>query len=73
MAKKTKSKKKQAKQQVKAVHKWLTWFWVANFPVATLLYFYTGQKLMGFYIALCSVYANVEASAAAKEGAEGNE
>ena len=40
------------------------WFWVANFPVCIALYLWAPTAVMGLYIALCSIYANVEASAA---------
>jgi len=46
------------------------WFWLANFPVCFVLYFALNERIMGLYIALCSIYANVESSAAAKEASK---
>lgn len=51
-------------------HKFLTYFWIANVPVCILLYYFSSNKVMGLYIALCSVYANVESSAGAHEASD---
>lgn len=48
-------------------HRYLTWFWLINFPICIALYVWANEKIMGLYIALCSVYANAESSAAADE------
>lgn len=48
-------------------HTYMMYFWIANFPVALLLFAFTNEKILLLYTVLCSVYANVEASAAAKE------
>lgn len=53
-------------------HKWLMWFWIINFPICAVMYLFLSEKVMGFYIAICSVYANAETSAAAKESKENN-
>lgn len=51
----------------KMKHTILMYFWIANFPVAMILYFFTDEKILLLYTVLCSVYANVESSASAKE------
>lgn len=48
-------------------HTFLMWFWIANFPLAIALYIFTDERTMLLYTLICSVYANAEASAAAKE------
>lgn len=51
-------------------HTWKMWFWRANYPVALVLYFSTSEKILLLYTLLCSVYANEETSAGAKEARE---
>lgn len=51
----------------KARHTCLMWFWILNFPLSIVLYIYTDEKILLLYTVLCSVYANAETSAAAKE------
>jgi hypothetical protein len=53
-------------------HTWKMWFWRANYPVAIALYFLTSDKILLLYTLLCSVYANEETSAGAKEAQEAN-
>lgn len=42
-------------------------FWRFNYPLCMGLYFFAPTKVMGLYIALCSIYANVETSYGAEE------
>jgi hypothetical protein len=42
-------------------------FWQMNYPLCAALYFLASPKVMGLYIALCSIYANVETSDGADE------
>lgn len=51
----------------KKEHTYKMYFWRANYPIAILLYFFTSEKILLFYTLLCSVYANEETSAGAKE------
>lgn len=48
-------------------HTYKKWFWMANYPICVALYLLANTKVMGLYIALCSIYANVETSHGAQE------
>jgi len=48
-------------------HRFKKYFWQFNYPVCFSLYLFAPPKVMGLYIALCSIYANVETSDGADE------
>lgn len=56
-------------------HKWLKWFWAANFPLCLGLYLLLPEKWLLLYLALVSVYANFASEASTEQAAKarGNE
>jgi hypothetical protein len=51
----------------KHIHTWLMWFWIAMIPV-TLIWL----KDSVLWVALMSLYANIESSVAAREAKRNN-
>lgn len=55
-------------------HRWLKWAWAANLPPVVAAYFVLGAdlfaRLMLFYLAVVSIWANVASHAAGDDAAE---
>lgn len=55
-----------AKKYKKNAHGFKKWFWRFNYPVVILIYIFLPEPVLILYLAVCSIYANEEASAAAE-------